>query len=82
MEKLKGAVRLRHLAPATEKAYCLWLRSYMQAVREYPDNWTSEQKMKRFLRDEARRGVAASTQNQALNALAFFLSGRSGDSIG
>lgn len=49
-----------------------WLRSYIAALRGYPAEWTSEQKVERFLTDEARRGVAASTQNQALNALMFF----------
>jgi len=44
----------------------------MEAVRNYPEGWTSEQKAERFLTDEAKRGVAASTQNQALNALLFF----------
>lgn len=65
-------MRLRHFALKTEKAYCFWLQSYMTSVRKYPASWTSAQKVQRFLTDEAHRGVAASTQNQALNALVFF----------
>ena len=72
LDKLTDAVRLRHFSLATEKSYRLWLRSYMAAVRGYPPGWAAERKVERFLTTEARRGVAASTQNQALNALLFF----------
>ena len=44
----------------------------MRAVREWPEGEPPEKKIARFLTEEARRGVAASTQNQALNALVFF----------
>ena len=43
----------------------------MAAVREYPADGGPEKKIERFLTDEARRGVAAGTQNQALNAIVF-----------
>lgn len=72
LEKLTDAVRLRHFSHATEKAYALWLRSYMKVVRGYPAEWSAELKVQRFLTAEARRGVSASTQNQAMNALVFF----------
>lgn len=72
LEKLTDAVRVRHFSLATEKSYRLWLRSYMAVVVEYPADWGPEKKIERFLTDEARRGVAAGTQNQALNALLFF----------
>ena len=72
LKNLKDAVRVRHFSLATEKSYAMWLRSYMTAVRAYPGEWLPEKKIERFLTEEARRGVAASTQNQALNALVFF----------
>ncbi len=72
LKKLQDAVRVRHFSYGTEKAYGMWLRSYMTAVRSYPAEWPPEKKIERFLTDEAQRGVAASTQNQALNALVFF----------
>ena len=59
LEKMRDAVRLRHFSYATEKSYCQWLQSYMEAVRIFPKDWTSEQKVQRFLTDEAKRGVAA-----------------------
>ena len=82
LEKMRDAVRLRHFSYATEKVYCQWLQSYMEAVRIFPKDWTSEQKVQRFLTDEAIRGVAASTQNQALNALVFFYEAALGTPLG
>lgn len=72
LQSLTDAVRLRHFSYATEKSYLMWLRSYMADVRKYPADWAPEQKIERFVTDEAVRGVPASTQNQALNALVFF----------
>lgn len=72
VEKMRDALRLRHFSLGTEKSYLLWLQPYMGAVRQYPAEWSAEEKVRRFLTDEARRGVAAATQNQALNALVFF----------
>ena len=71
LEKLTDAVRVRHFSLATEKSYRLWLRSYMAVVGEYPADGGPEKKIERFLSDEARRRVAAGTQNQALNAIVF-----------
>jgi len=56
LEKMQDAVRLRHFSYATEKAYCQWLRSYMEAVKILPPDWNSEQKVQRFLTDEAKPG--------------------------
>lgn len=72
LDALTGAVRLRHYSRRTEECYRLWLQSYMRWVRSRPGLGSSEQKVEAFLTAEARRGVAASTQNQAFNALAFF----------
>lgn len=82
LEKLTDAVRVRHFSRATEKAYLMWLRSYMEALQSFPPTWSSEQKVEKFLTDEARRGVAASTQNQALNALVFFYGSVLGTPLG
>lgn len=59
MVEVRDPMRLRHFSYATEKAYCHWLQSYMEAVRMLPQEWDSEQKVRRFLTDEAKRGVAA-----------------------
>ncbi len=63
--------RLKHPALATEKSYAGWIRSYIKALGQMPRDWKSERKAESFLTELAHRGVAAATQNQALNALAF-----------
>ena len=65
-------MRLRHLARSTEECYRFWLQSFMQWLGSRKTGGTSEQKVEAFLTMQARRGVAASTQNQALSALLFF----------
>lgn len=63
--------RRKHLAFATEKAYRLWIQSYIQALAGKSPKGNSEEKAEAYLTNLARRGVAAATQNQALNAIAF-----------
>lgn len=73
LRKLTEVVRRQHKALATERTYGHWLKQYMAAVRQMPNELTSEQRLERFLTDLAvRRDVSASTQNQAFNAVAFF----------
>ena len=72
LERLSDTIRLRHLARSTEECYRCWLQSYMQWLASRSFKGSSAQKVEAFLTMQARRGVAASTQNQALNALVFF----------
>ena len=60
-----------HLSYATEKSYSHWAQSYIRALSKYPKAWSSEKKAEAFLTGLAKRDVAAATQNQALNAVAF-----------
>ena len=60
-----------HLSYATEKSYAHWAQSYMRGLAKMPKAWTSERKAEAFLTGLAHRDVAAATQNQALNAIAF-----------
>jgi len=62
---------VKHLSYATEKSYRTWAVSYIGAVGKLPKAWTSEKKAEAFLTGLAKREVAAATQNQALNAIAF-----------
>jgi integron integrase len=71
LSRLSDVCRRKHLSLATEKSYAAWVRSYSRAVRAMPRKWTSEQKTEAFLTRIARQNVAAATQNQALNAVAF-----------
>ena len=72
LEKLTDIIRRKHLALSTEQCYRAWLRRYCDCLLTIPGHLTSEQKLEQFLTALAREGVAASTQNQAFNALVFF----------
>lgn len=65
-------IRFRHLSLNTEKTYCGHIRSYIDWIiahgRDLPDSRT---RVEVFLTSMAHRGCAASTQNQAFNALLF-----------
>ncbi len=72
IQRLRDVIRRQHKALATEESYVHWLRRYMAAIRHLPNSLPSEKKVEWFLTALARRGnVAASTQNQAFNAILF-----------
>jgi hypothetical protein len=62
---------IRHLALAREHNYRTWLRGYCDYLKGLRSHLSSEQKLERFLSALAQKDVAASTQNQAFNAIAF-----------
>lgn len=72
LAKVRDLCRLRHYSLSTEKTYCGWIGSYIDWLAKYgrdlPD---SRARVEAFLTREAHRGCAASTQNQAFNALLF-----------
>ena len=71
--RLREVIRRQHEALATEETYVHWLRHYIAMLPSMPPILTSEQKLERFLTYLAvHRDVAASTQNQAFNAICFF----------
>jgi len=72
IEKLADVIRRKHLSLSTEQSYCGWLKRYCGYVKKLPPELSSEQKLERFLTALARKDVAASTQNQAFNAIVFF----------
>lgn len=65
-------MRRQHKTLATEKTYLHWLRHFIAAIRQMPNELPSEKKLERFLTDLALRDVSAATQNQAFNAILFF----------
>jgi len=72
LDRVRGAVRLRHLSCRTEKAYVGWIRRFIlfHAKRHPIEMGPAE--ITRFLSALAtERNVSASTQNQALAALLF-----------
>lgn len=71
--KMREALRLRHRSIRTEKTYLQWLRSFYFFVGGKSVNDIGSRDVKNFLSELAvTRRVAASTQNQAFNALLFF----------
>lgn len=72
LQKLAEVLRRKHFALNTERSYVAWVRRYCDFVKRLPSHDASEQKLERFLTDLAKKSVAASTQNQAFNAIIFF----------
>jgi integron integrase len=72
LDRVRQAVRLRHLSPRTERAYVAWIRRFILFhSKRHPDQMSGLEVVA-FLSDLAvRANVSASTQNQALSALLF-----------
>lgn len=74
VDALKSEIRTRHYSIRTESAYLDWVRRFI-AFHDYadPGSMDAAVAVKKYLDYLAMtREVAASTQNQALNALVFF----------
>ena len=74
MDQVKEVMRLRHYSIRTEQCYCDWIRRFVKfhGMKSRSDLDGGEAKIELFLGDLAVQGqVAASTQNQAFNALLF-----------
>ena len=72
LDRVRMAVRVRHYSPSTEQAYVHWVRRFVLFAGKRHPRELGAAEVERFLTHlavEAR--VAASTQNQALNALVF-----------
>jgi len=72
LDQVRDALRVKHYAYRTEKAYIFWIRRYIlfHGKRHPKDMGVKE--IQAFLTHLAvNRNVSASTQNQALNALIF-----------
>lgn len=72
LAELRTAIRARHYSIRTEEAYVYWTRFYVRFHGTRHPAELSEQHVAQFLTHLAvERKVAASTQNQALNAVVF-----------
>src|SRR6266702_509784 len=75
LDQCREVMRLKHYSIRTERCYCDWIKRYihfhhMKLREELAQE--PKTKMELFLSDLAVNGkVAASTQNQAFNALLF-----------
>jgi site-specific recombinase XerD len=72
LDRVRLAIRSRHLSPRTEAAYVGWIRRFILFHQKRHPNTMSEPEVAAFLSSLATdRAVSASTQNQALAALLF-----------
>ncbi len=74
LDQVRQVLRLHHYSIHTERSYLDWIKRYVRfhRMRCREDLADGERKIEAFLTDLAVRGkVAASTQNQAMNALVF-----------
>ncbi|MBN2085902.1 MAG: integron integrase [Anaerolineales bacterium] len=73
IERLRASIRLRHYSIRTEQTYVDWAARFLSFHSGLPLEALAEPEISSFLTHLAVRDkVAASTQNQALNALVFF----------
>ena len=72
--RLRAEIRVRHYSPKTEQAYVGWALRFLDFRRERAPETPAAELVREFLERLATVNlVSASTQNQALNALIFFL---------
>jgi hypothetical protein len=74
LDQVRDLLRLHHYSIHTERSYTDWIKRYIHfhPMRSREDLADGERKIETFLTDLAVNGkVAASTQNQAMNALVF-----------
>lgn len=72
-KKLITAIRIRHYSIRTEKSYGAWIARYIAFHKMQDPALLAGQEIGEYLEYlVVKRGVASSTQSQALNALVFF----------
>jgi integron integrase len=83
LDQMRGAMRARHYARRTEKAYCLWVERYVRFHKMRHPAEMGEREINAFLTHLAvDRKVSASTQNQALAGLLFLYRAVIGREVG
>jgi site-specific recombinase XerD len=72
LQRLVDIIRRKHYSLATERTYCGWVSRFWDAALSMPCRLTREEKIENFLTQLAKTDCAASTQNQAFDAIRFF----------
>ena len=71
-DALEAEIKIRHYSPKTLSSYRAWLRKFQSFLKSKDRALIEQQDVKDFLTNLAvEKKVAASTQNQAFNALLF-----------
>jgi integrase len=72
LDKARAVMRRKHMALATERAYCGWIGRFYDFCLDLPKDMDAEMKMERFLTMLATvHDVSASTQNGAFHGIRF-----------
>jgi integron integrase len=72
LDQVREVIRFKHYSIRTEEAYVQWIKRYIFFHQKRHPREMGANEIRTFLSDLAVNGkVAASTQNQALNALVF-----------
>jgi len=83
LDQVRSAIRARHYSPRTEETYVGWIKRFIFYHNKRHPAEMAEVEIAQFLSALARDArVAASTQNQALNALLFLYRAVLGKEIG
>lgn len=82
LQLLTDVIRRKNYSLATERTYSLWFAKFWDFALTLPKDLSREKKLEEFLTAEAKRGCAASTQNQAFNAVVFFFKECLGQPLG
>ena len=70
-DQVRDVIRKKHYSIRTEQAYIEWIKRFITYHKRHPKD-LAEKDISQFISHLATdRNVAASTQNQALNALVF-----------
>ena len=72
LEQVAIKIREKHHARSTEKSYCAWIKKFIFFHNKKHPREMGKIEIEAFLSDlVVKKNVAASTQNQAFNALLF-----------
>jgi hypothetical protein len=72
IENVRNVIRMKHYSIRTEETYISWIKRYIFFHNNRHPSEMSENEISEFLTYLAvKKNVAASTQNQAFNALLF-----------
>ena len=74
LEQVSDVIRLKHYSYKTEKSYVNWIKRYIIFHDKRHPREMGGKEIEEFLTNlTVEENVAASTQNQALNAILFLL---------
>jgi hypothetical protein len=77
-EAMLREMALRGLAPRTQRAYVGWMFRLVSKTR-VPADQLSESQVRTYLANLSQGGLSASTMNQAISAVRFFIGGLIGN---